>query len=429
MNFLTIFYIAVFKSTVNVTGITAISEETPMVEERSVETLMTGAMKEEDVAAPTLPNFQCLKHFQSELNKIQNLAKNSTIPILGSIVPARNGVIEVIFIMTHLPKQDYKRWYQKSWYCSSPAVMRGIDPRSHTLTIQCPSLSKSIVVGDNVAQYYIPSNICPWKFQPAHISACTMIKGPEAKTQLPAWIAYHRAVIGIEQFYVYINEEMDEPPFHHENVHWIPFQDTLNKKFLLQRAMQNDCIARARFQSDWVALHDVDEFFQLMDGGRSTNVSHILQPYDGKKIGGISIRNVFFGHNPDEVGKEFLDKNMTLPFENFRWRAPSPCGNGQREKMIVQPNHVKYFSVHKITLGGPMQNMNAQSKIRMNHYKLASEGVYNPPKGMSCHVGGGFERNALVHDDSMHAYVEQVRTEVGIMMRASASHSLYKSGN
>jgi D-serine dehydratase len=130
MNFLTIFYIAVFKSTVNVTGITAISEETPMVEERSVETLMTGAMKEEDVAAPTLPNFQCLKHFQSELNKIQNLAKNSTIPILGSIVPARNGVIEVIFIMTHLPKQDYKRWYQKSWYCSSPAVMRGIDPRS-----------------------------------------------------------------------------------------------------------------------------------------------------------------------------------------------------------------------------------------------------------------------------------------------------------
>ena len=82
---------------------------------------------------------------------------------------------------------------------------------------------------------------------------------------------------------------MDEPPFHHENVHWIPFQDTLNKKFLLQRAMQNDCIARARFQSDWVALHDVDEFFQLMDGGRSTNVSHILQPYDGKKIGGIRV--------------------------------------------------------------------------------------------------------------------------------------------
>ena len=399
-------------------SVTAISEETPVaVKSRSVMNLTVAA--KEEVATP-LPNFQCLKRFQFELNKIQNLAKNSSIPMLGTIVPTQNGV-EVIFIMTHLPKQKYKRWYEESWYCSSstPAVMRGIDPRSHTLTIECPSSTQSIKVGNNVAQYFIPSNTCPWKFKPARVSACTMVKGSEAKSQLPAWIAYHH-LIGIEQFYIYLNddEEKDEPPFHHENVHWIPFQDTLNKKFLLQRAMQNDCIARARNQSDWVALYDVDEFFQLMDG--STDVSTILQPYYGKRIGGISIKNVFFGHHPEEVVGKGLEKNTSV-LEKFVWRVPSPCKGAVREKMIVQPNRVKYFSVHKITMGGPMKRMNAKSQIRMNHYKLASEGVYNPPKHKSCHV----EKFALVHDDSMHVYVEQVRSELDIMMRgASSSHSL-----
>ena len=345
---------------------------------------------------PSSPNFNCLRRFQSELNKIQQTELQSRIPILSSIVPTQSG-IEIVFIMKHIPDDQYISWYQEVWYCSSTtsAVMLGRDPHFHTLSIICPSSTQLIEVRD--AQYTIPSNICPWTLQPAHVSACTMVKGPVAQAQLPAWIAYHR-VIGIEQFYVYVNEEMKEPPFQHDSVHWIPFQDPFDKPYFVQQAMQNDCIARARFRSNWLALFDVDEYFQLMDG--SSVISNTLEPFEDQTIGGIQIKNWFFGRHPEiEVDEHHLNP----VFDRFIWRAPHAITSG-REKVIVQPIHVVYFSVHKITLGERMHTMDAATEIRMNHYKMPTKGVwgYNERQGWS----------KLVRDDSMRVYVERVEHEI-----------------
>ena len=344
-------------------------------------------------------DFSCLNRVQAELNVVQLEARRNGNPILSSIVPTDKG-LQVLFIMKHIPNDQYNMWYKARWYCSlsSPAVMLGSDPHFHTLSIVCPPATQSISVHN--AQYDVPPNLCPWTFQPAYLSACTMVQGTEALAQLSTWIAYHR-VLGIEQFYIYANEPMKDPPFRHVAVHWIPFQDPFNSPFFVQQAMQNDCIARARFRSAWVALMDVDEFFQPMGSHSTSRLLAMLKPFESKSIGGLAIKNWFFGRHPGDTATE--DEDGGLVFARYIWRAPHAIRSG-REKMIVQPTHVIYFSVHTITLGEPMHTMDAIMELRMNHYRRPQKGVW-----------GYYKRQAwskLVRDDSMRRYLKPVKREL-----------------
>lgn len=342
----------------------------------------------------TGPNFSCLLRLQSDLKQNQLKAYQDRIPILSSFVPTEDSrAIRVLFITRHI-REQYKMWHDAVWKCSltDEAAMLGMDPHSHTLSIECPHAVQLISVRD--VQYNVPTNVCPWVFRPAHLSACTMVKGSNAHDQIAVWAAYHLA-IGVEQIYVYINEKWT-PQFQHDSVHWIPFDDPFSRPFFVQQAMQNDCIARAKFSSKWVALMDADEFFQPINPQLS--LRDILEPFENATIGGLQIRNWFFGSHPEEA----RNNNATNVIGRFVWRAPEANAWG-REKLIVQPANVNYFSVHKITLGKEMRKVDAHKEVRLCHYK-------NPEEGVS-----GHDASDIVRDESMLVYLEQVQNRLNEM--------------
>jgi len=218
--------------------------------------------------------YECLDDLQTRLNQNQSEWLDSKVPILSSVIPHRDG-IKAIFMLKQIRQTDIKTYdsflKNATWYCDSsePAVVIGRDSHMNTLIVECPNALPSnlkVVEDDNTVHHYaIPDpGMCPWQMQQATLSACTMIRGQSALDQIPEWIAYH-SIVGFEQFYIYANEVRNHtklPLGDKSNVHWIPFQDKLGKKFIMQQAMQNDCIHRARNVSSWVGLFDVDEYFQ-----------------------------------------------------------------------------------------------------------------------------------------------------------------------
>ena len=71
-----------------------------------------------------------------------------------------------------------------------------------------------------------------------------------------------------------------------------------------------------------------------------------------------------------------------------------------REKLIVRPEHVHYVSVHMVTLGMPTHTLDAESEMRLVHYKDVEHMRYH------------------VTDMVMQEWVEPVQAILdGVMMR------------
>lgn len=339
-----------------------------------------------------MSEFDSLSLIQNELKELQLKWFESKHPILTSTILQSKG-LKLIFAMKHIP-EEYNNWSEALWTCNDDisAVVVGSDPHFHTLIVECPADTALVSVND--AKYTIRPDLKSWKMSISVLSACTMIKGAMSLALVHQWIVYHSS-LGFEQFYIYLNDEIEEVPFHHPSVHWIPFQDELHVPFFLQQAMQNDCIHRAKGRSQWVGLFDVDEYFQLF---QQISMPAFLKLYTNQSIGGIQVKNWFFGKHPKEkipASKEFL-------IDRYVWRAPKPITSG-REKLIVQPVHVDYFSVHMITLGEKMVAVDPETQLRLNHYRRPDKGVwgYYKPKSWS----------KLVLDESMRYHLISIQMQ------------------
>jgi hypothetical protein len=283
-----------------------------------------------------------------------------------------------------------------------------------------------------------------------HVVAGTMVQGQASQALIPQWVEYHRLYLKVQHFFIYINEpiaEFRERPLYYEKpyITYIPFGFHSRQAFFYQQVQQTDLIWRLKGRVEWVAMLDVDEYIvappspkspsleasSLVDDNNNNNNNNnsnnetvttssssaqlrfhkLLTEYEESStdiiIGGIAMPNVFWGVGPDQ----FLDqaKNATAPATSAITHLPlSICDytwHGsitkitrffQRQKLLVRPAWVEYFSVHHITLGHATIKMDPLV-LRMHHFKQPHRG----PKGYSVAEKSNPNKSHLIVQESL----------------------------
>jgi hypothetical protein len=149
-----------------------------------------------------------------------------------------------------------------------------------------------------------------------------------------------------------------------------------------QQAIQNSCIMRARGESRWVALHDVDEFMQPLtpsssSSSTSSTVASFLQRCSAQEhLAAFAVCVFFFGAHVNatqQAAYEAAGQGLQLGTYVSRQEA-AVCQD--REKLLINPHSTSYVSVHVVTAGGEVQRPSAEMQLRLVHYKLPQQNQY-----------------------------------------------------
>lgn len=218
---------------------------------------------------------------------------------------------------------------------------------------------------------------------PYFLTACTQVNA-QFSHLLPEWVAYHQRQ-GFQHFYIYANG-------HGRHVRWLmhPFVRTgivdiidwdlpspRGATFVHQVSQENSCIQRFARRSKWVGLMDVDEFFHTAGGNNGATVASWLHSQSETNIhGGFQVQSCFWGSATEQSEQARLDVLSPSTLGRYKFRAPA-AETDSRQKCIVRPDNVYYFSVHMITSGGTMLQPDPNSDIRVAHFKLPSQHVYD----------------------------------------------------
>ena len=288
--------------------------------------------------------------------------------------------------------QDYNDYHSHEWWCDGErgsVVSR--DSSNHTIIVKCHDVKHEIVASpvvfgesldDLQIVYNVEENLECIKTDPIlfpsllKYAACTAIRGEGNRELLHQWIQYHR-LIGVEHFFVYINEPLNEMAglYSHPYVTYIPFDYEPKHSFYFQATWQNDCIYRAKNASvTWVGIHDIDEYFEPME--EPYQIADVLDQYNPDETASIAIGNNWWGPHPEETETH---ENAEILMD-YVWRAPNLKGP---HKNIVSPKLIDYYYVHWVTgmrLGSQPLNVEKDvlKPIRMNHFK----GPYNKVHSM-----------------------------------------------
>ena len=302
-----------------------------------------------------------------------------------------DGAYRLIFITEHM-KDLYA-----SWTTNKSASLRcdGQPARFHadqhlnyhgeggTLVITCP-LAVQLVTGKRAGGGDVDYNTSVWRNCSDHNEiqgipaasvermACTMFLGDHF--ELAQWIEYHR-LIGFRHFLIYLHGAPDV-----KNATTLPdgtyityipwnFAD-LGSPVMHKAVQQMDCSQRARARIvTRVALHDVDEYFQMLDG---STLEDVLASHESDgETGGLQIPSWFFGENLSAEAPIRSNESLKLMIDSV-WKSKTPYLEG-REKMIFKPRQVVYFACHMIVVGGYMKG---EPMIQMNHYWMREAGVF-----------------------------------------------------
>lgn len=204
---------------------------------------------------------------------------------------------------------------------------------------------------------------------PQHIkhASCTSIQGEVNRDLLLQWIEHHH-LIGVDHFFVYVNEPFDgiDKLFPRPYVTYIPF-DYHHRAFYYQSTWQNDCIYRAKNATlTWLGLHDIDEYWEPQEA--PFNMDKVMETLNPDLDVGMTVANTWFGPHPNEdetFNTHYKSTNLLI---DYIWRAPDHRGP---QKFIVSPKLVDYFYVHWVTkaVEGSRPEQRFPWKIRMNHYR------------------------------------------------------------
>ena len=246
---------------------------------------------------------------------------------------------------------------------------------------------------------------------PVQAAACTQIRGAGPTKMLEEWVEYHR-LVGFQHFWIYVNDDpsvisnlpqhdyITYIPYnyclchHHEETVFSPVYWTTMPVF--QTPVMAECILRARKEGiRWLALHDVDEYFQVMDRNASssnnTNVIDYLETLPTKEyVGGFISLSVPFGRHP----RENTTQELTMDYAWHKNYSTTPIRKG-REKIIVRPDKVTHVGVHYIVSGSRGTYLSPDTQIRVAHFKNPDQGVFRGGRGV-------FRRGRdIVRDDSL----------------------------
>lgn len=179
-----------------------------------------------------------------------------------------------------------------------------------------------------------------------YLSACAIFK--DEAPYLFEWLAFHK-MVGFEYFYLYDNGSTDNflpaiqaalPEGNYELIPW-PRRPG-------QHPAYDDCLARARGKTRWLAFFDIDEF---LFSPRSDDLRPMLEPFEPHP--GVVSNWVYFGsaghqHAPDDyvtrayrrrcflgftIGKPGMLKHPALDPKDLASYYPQ-CGH---YKSIVDP--------------------------------------------------------------------------------------------
>ena len=307
-------------------------------------------------------------------------------PFLADAIVS-NSTLYVVFNTKILPGPLRLKWPMANWtfnFASGDTITAqsfGSDPHGHTFIIY--SIISNNMLQQNVSiavtspmgsHKYENIPFCPhFETQKRGIISCTQCLVDERYMPLlPEWVAYH-ILQGIEHIYIYANGPAGRmqaflKPFISVGVvtvvdwHW---PKKYQGDFAFQQSQENSCLLRARFFAQYVALHDVDEFFHPYHG----NISKLVLQKSSLPWAALQVRSWWFGGHIDSVQQQHFNKlsdNLTIA----QWvsRAPNPVING-REKCIVRPQNVDYFSVHMVTKGGRMHVVDVLHEMRLIHIR------------------------------------------------------------
>lgn len=295
-----------------------------------------------------------------------------------------------------------KQWNALQWKFSflegvEYALPPPIDPHQHTLIVSCKIIISayaarhvslpvhlSIQATESTSNHtfeYTNLTFCRYPVQAGPVpnfkyllGACTSVLGDHL-FRVPEWIVYHLQQ-GWEHFYVYVNEDPSAAhtllaPFISKGyVDVIDFHFPPINNFTHQQSAENSCLTRYRGVARWVSMSDVDEFFQphsLTVADFLTSHSHL------HNIGGFQFRQYRFGSPQNDLvqnkGVATVSKNteFVVCISEFIFR--DELADTGLFKTIVQPSQVVYFSVHMVTLGLVLQNIDHNHVMRMAHYK------------------------------------------------------------
>jgi hypothetical protein len=197
------------------------------------------------------------------------------------------------------------------------------------------------------------------------------------------WIEFHLN-IGISRFIIYDNSKVDDELSYksvEKNsdlkkvlsdfiekgivllIEW-SYPKRLKKSGISGQTTQQNHSIYAFKNSKYIALFDIDEYINMQN---HTNINIFLESettnLDTSKIGSFRILNKTFT-NPDN-----------LPTNGFNFLSIYSCEEitkNNHEKNFVIPKNVKTFSVHMITNGKPMYNINYRN-IFFNHYMFLNK--------------------------------------------------------
>jgi hypothetical protein len=206
-----------------------------------------------------------------------------------------------------------------------------------------------------------------------YLSVCAIYR--DEAPYLAEWIEFHR-LVGVERFFLYDNMSSDEhldvlAPYRESGTvvlhHWSVFPG--------QGLAYIDCIRWHRYDSQWIAFIDLDEFLFSPTGKK---VSTLLRDYE--QWPGVGVNWAGFGTS----GHRTEPKGLVI--ENYLERLDTPRNQGI--KSIVDPRRVlRPVNPHQFRypyLGAVDENHfpigeSAVSKsvsferLRINHYESKSE--------------------------------------------------------
>ena len=174
---------------------------------------------------------------------------------------------------------------------------------------------------------------------------------------LAEWIEFHK-LLGVEKFYLYDNESSDDtqkilkPYIKSGLVDWTFFPGEK-----MQLPAYNDCIARHKNETKWLAVIDLDEFLVPVKYDNTTDFLATIP----ENVAQIIIPWVIFGSNGHKT------KPQGLVTKNYTMRAK----RNWLYKAIVNPRLVMHMGCHEHDVAGATKSI-LMSVCRVHHYHCKS---------------------------------------------------------
>ena len=245
------------------------------------------------------------------------------------------------------------------------------------------------------------------------IGACLRFRGEFDRRRIPEFIEYHR-LIGVEHFWVYMNEEWNMTGLYERSyITYVPFDITWSnhkqyflpyhytdvKPVLSQEPANWQCMYNARkYMYDWIITTDVDEYIYVPkkeNGTTTVTTTDIVLPplqsylkqYNLNHYSSLVMYSIPFGSNNflesnnDDIRSENENRSSSSSLMiDYVWRRNWNLSQYElyRQKQIYNPGTVWSFGVHYCWVADGAKNVVLYSDdgLFLQHYKLAHKGVY-----------------------------------------------------